>query len=206
MKRTAIWLVAAATLMAGCHRDMWIQPKAKAQSESQFFTDGKNSRPNVEGAVPFGDADKGSAFMTGYQNGRLVAEMPVKVTKEMVKRGQERYQIFCTHCHGAVGDGQGMIAQRGLTMAQPVASYHTDRLRSLPDGHIFDVITNGYGTMYPFSDRIPVEDRWAIVAYVRTLQLSQYMPASQLSSEQRANVVNPPKPVEEKKGHKEGGH
>ncbi|MFN7577784.1 MAG: c-type cytochrome, partial [Armatimonadota bacterium] len=127
-------------------------------------------------------------------------------TKALIARGKARYQIFCTHCHGAVGDGEGMIAQRGLTLARPVASYHTDRLRELPDGHIFDVITNGFGTMYPFSDRIPdPNDRWAIVAYIRTLQYSQFAPASSLPADMRAKVDNPPPlPSQQKPAGKHG--
>lgn len=193
--KKSLWALALLSLLAGgCHRDMWLQPKAKVNRESDFFADGLSSRPNVPGTVATEDVGLTRPVRTGYDsNGKLVREIPMAVTKELIARGKERYQIFCTHCHGAVGDGEGMIAQRGLTLAQPVASYHTDRLRELPDGHIFDVITNGFGTMYPFSDRLPdPNDRWAIVAYIRTLQYSQFAPASSLPADMRAKVDNPP--------------
>jgi mono/diheme cytochrome c family protein len=199
-----IWIAALAVMAAGCHRDMWLQAKEKGGRESAFFTDGNTSQPRVPGTVAVDEADQTSAFKTGYQNGRLVANIPVRVTPELVARGRDRFEIFCTHCHGAIGDGEGMIAQRGLKLAQPPANYHTDRLRQMPDGHFFDVITNGYGVMYPFSDRLPdEEDRWAIVAYIRALQLSQTFPAERLTPELRRNVLSPPAPEDDGHG---GGH
>ena len=127
--KKSLWALALLSLLAGgCHRDMWLQPKAKVNRESDFFADGLSSRPNVPGTVATEDVGLTRPVRTGYDaNGKLVREIPMAVTKELIARGKERYQIFCTHCHGAVGDGEGMIAQRGLTLAQPVASYHTDR-------------------------------------------------------------------------------
>lgn len=160
--------------LTGCHPDMWIQPKYKAQEKTEFFSDHMSSRLPVEGTVPFGERKDDEAFYRGYVNGSLVTEFPVTVDRKMVERGQERFDIFCRHCHGAVGDGTGMISERGFNVEQKIASYHTERLREMPVGHFFDVMTNGYGVMFPFADRISVEDRWAIASYIRVLQKSQF--------------------------------
>jgi mono/diheme cytochrome c family protein len=162
-----------AVAVVGCHPDMWVQPKHKAQDQSDFFADGASSRMPVEGTVAYGDVKDDDAYYRGYVDGKLVDQMPVPMSRELLERGKERFEVFCINCHGAVGDGQGMIAKRGYNVERPVATYHTDRLREMPVGHFFDVITNGYGAMFPFSDRIPVEDRWAIVAYIRVLQRAQ---------------------------------
>lgn len=175
MKATAVWplAVGGAVFLTGCHLDMWVQPKVKSQSENTFFADGQGTRPPVKGTVVFGEPKDDEAFYTGFENGRLVTEFPVPVDKEFILRGKERYEIVCSHCHGGLGDGKGMIAQRGFTLRRPVGDYHTDRLREMPVGHFYDVITNGYGTMYPQGARVQPLDRWAIVAYIRALQLSQ---------------------------------
>ncbi|MCU0316880.1 MAG: cytochrome c [Fimbriimonadaceae bacterium] len=180
--------LAATTILTGCHTDMWVQPKVKSQEKSKFFADGKNTRMPVEGTVPVGGAKLDDAYYTGYVDGKLVKEFPVPVTKELIRRGQERYRIFCTHCHGEIGDGKGMIAQRGFTLAQPVGNYHTDRLREMPIGHFYDVINRGYGTMYPFGARIKPEDRWAIAAYIRVLQFSQHAPLEDLDQPVRQKL------------------
>lgn len=187
MKKWALWIAAGITL-AGCHNDMWFQPKVKAESESDFYSDGRGSRDPVSGTVQFGQANLDEAFNTGYVNGRLVEEMPVPLTRDLILRGQERFNIFCRHCHGAVGDGQGMIAKRGLEVERPVATYHTDRLREMPIGHFFNVITNGYGVMLGFESRIPAEDRWAIAAYLRVLQLSQHASYDDVPEEKRGEL------------------
>lgn len=188
-----LWKIAPLALaggfvLTGCHLDMWVQPKVKAQSENKFFADGKGTRAPVAGTIEFGKARTDDAFYTGFENGKLVKEFPVKVDKEFILRGKERFEIFCSHCHGAIGDGEGMIAQRGFAMAQPVGNYHTDRLREMPVGHLYDVITNGYGVMYPQGAKIRPLDRWAIVAYIRALQLSQHAKPSDLDSKTAAAV------------------
>lgn len=185
--RFACYAVFALAVL-GCHPDMWTQPKVKAQQRSQFFADQSASRLPVKGTVPFGQPSREDAMNRGYVNGKLVAEMPVPLTAELIERGQERFNVFCRHCHGAIGDGMGMINQRGFKIERPVASYHTDRLRNMPVGHFFDVVTNGYGAMFPFSDRIPVEDRWAIVAYIRVLQRSQNATAAEVPEANRADL------------------
>lgn len=173
----------AVALLAGCHTDMWHQPKLKAQSASTFFADGKGDRSLVANTVPVGYLRDNEALYTGKVANKPVAQLPLPLTRELLQRGQERYNAFCSPCHGKVGDGQGMIAQRGLALRRPPATFHTDRLRGMPVGYFYDVITNGFGVMYSYASRIPPEDRWAIAAYVRALQLSQYAKTSELTPE-----------------------
>ncbi|MER3473337.1 MAG: quinol:cytochrome C oxidoreductase [Armatimonadota bacterium] len=173
----------AVALLAGCHTDMWHQPKLKAQSASNFFADGKGDRPLVANTVPVGYLRDNEALYTGKVANKPVARLPLPLTRELLQRGQERYNVFCSPCHGKVGDGQGMIAQRGLALRRPPATFHTDRLRGMPVGYFYDVITNGFGMMYSYASRIPPEDRWAIAAYVRVLQLSQHARTSELTPE-----------------------
>ncbi len=174
-------LVGMVTL-SGCHVDMWIQPKAKPNYASDFFSNGQASRPLVPGAVPQGTLRLQDAYHTGYDvPKKLTKKIPVEAVqsfaspKEMLLRGQERYNVYCQPCHGKTGNGNGMIMQRGVGYWQKLAaSYHTKRLREIEDGHIYDVITNGYGVMYSYASRIQdVNDRWAIVAYTRALQRAQ---------------------------------
>lgn len=187
MKKVAVWVLAGLA-MVGCHNDMWFQPKVKTESQSEFYADGRGSRDAVSGTVEFGTAAFDDALQTGFVDGRLVEEMPVPLTRDLILRGQERYNIFCRHCHGAVGDGQGMIAKRGLEVERPVATYHTERLREMPIGHFYSVVANGYGVMLGFGSRIPVEDRWAIAAYVRVLQLSQHAAYEDVPADKRAEL------------------
>ena len=175
--------LAMSFVLVGCHLDMWVQPRVNAQSENEFYSGGQGTRPPVKDTVEFGKPLADDAFYTGFEDGKLVAEFPVEVDKEFIVKGKEQYEIFCTHCHGAIGDGKGMIAQRGFELRRPVGNYHTDRLRDMPVGHFYDVITNGYGTMYPQGGRIRPLDRWAIVAYIRALQLSQFVSREDLDAE-----------------------
>lgn len=176
-------VTALAALLAGCHTDMWHQPKLKAQSENRFFPDGKTDRIPVANTVAVGNLRSEEVFYTGKQNNQPVSQMPMPVTLELLKRGQQQYNVFCSPCHGKSGDGQGIIAQRGLALRRQPASYHTDRLRAMPIGHFYDVITNGFGVMYSYASRIPPEDRWAIAAYIRVLQQSQYTRVNELTPE-----------------------
>jgi mono/diheme cytochrome c family protein len=145
----------------------------------------------VPGTVARGKDRQDEPYYTGAKDGKWLDELPVQVTKDLLLRGQERYGIFCSPCHGMVGDGKGMIAQRGLELRRPVATYHTDRLRKMPVGHFYDVITNGYGAMYSYASRIEPADRWAVVAYVRTLQFSQHAPSSDADPNVLAELDNP---------------
>jgi mono/diheme cytochrome c family protein len=175
-------LLSAGVILSGCHIDMWNQSKMKPFYQSDFFPDQSADRPLVEHTVavgPIQSADPG--LYTGYINGKLIPTIPVRAVqsfespKAMLLRGQNRFNAYCTPCHGKTGDGNGFIMQRGLGYWQKLAaSYHTDRLRKTPDGHIYDVLTNGYGVMYAYGSRIQdVNDRWAIVSYVRALQLAR---------------------------------
>jgi mono/diheme cytochrome c family protein len=163
----------AAISLAGCHTDMWRQPKGEPLGENDFFPDGQMSRPLLTGTIARGKIRKDDAFFTGAVNGKWVDTLPVPLTKALLERGQERYNVYCSPCHGQIGDGNGMIANRGFTLKRPVGNYHTDRLRKMPVGHFYDVITNGYGAMYSYSSRVEPSDRWAIVAYIKALQVSQ---------------------------------
>lgn len=132
------------------------------------------SRPLVPGTIARGHLRLDEGFFTGQENGKWMDSIPVKVDRALLARGQERFNIYCTPCHGRLGDGNGMIAHRGFSLRRPVASYHTDRLRKMPVGYFYDVITNGYGAMYSYASRVEPQDRWAIVSYIRALQLSQH--------------------------------
>jgi hypothetical protein len=162
-------------LAGGCQirQDMADQPKNKPLSPSPFFDDGRSERPLLENTVARGSIADDELFLPKESNA-----FPLPLTPELLKRGQERYKIFCTPCHGLQGDGNGMVAMRG--MKHP-PSYHDLRLRQVPNGYIYDVITNGFGGMLGYSAQIPPADRWAIVAYVRALQLSRNAPVSELS-------------------------
>ena len=158
-------------LVAGCRQDMHDQPRFKPLRANSFFADGRSARPLVAGTVARGTLQEDDHLFTGRVNNEFVTTFPFPVTEQVIRRGQERFNIFCSPCHGQLGDGQGAIVQRG--MKQP-PSYPIDRLREVPVGYFFNVITNGFGAMFDYSDRIPANDRWAIIAYVRALQLSQH--------------------------------
>jgi mono/diheme cytochrome c family protein len=166
---------------------MWNQPKYTALQPSDFFEEnGSSSRPLPAGTVPFGGARTDQHFYAGKVDGEFALEFPsqIAIDEELLHRGQERYQIFCSPCHGATGNGQGMVVQRGFKVA---GNYHEPRLKESAPGYFYDVITNGFGTMYSYASRIPPEDRWAIVAYIRALQLSQ-APYEELTPDQQAQV------------------
>jgi mono/diheme cytochrome c family protein len=156
--------------LAGCRQDMHVQPKILPLAPSQFFDDGRSARPVVPGTIARGQLHTDELLYTGKRNGALADAFPFRITRKDLERGQERFNIFCSPCHGRLGNGQGMIVQRGFP---PPPSYHILRLRQAPAGHFFDVMTNGFGTMFSYASRVSPEDRWRIVAYIRTLQLSQ---------------------------------
>ena len=164
-------LVLLVCLLAGCRQEMFDQPRLNTLQESEIFADGGATRPLPPHTVARGQLNEDEVFYTGKLGTNLVAVFPFPVTREMLARGQERFDIYCANCHGRTGEGNGMIVQRGFP-APP--SYHTDRLREAPVGHLFDVMTRGYGVMYSQASRVPVPDRWAIAAYIRALQLSRH--------------------------------
>jgi len=175
-KRVSLSLcVAVSTILmftlSGCRQDMHDQPKYIPLRPSSFFADGRSERPLIEGTVARGHLHEDTALYQGKgPDGKPVADFPFPVTKEVIQRGQQRYNIYCTPCHDRIGNGDGMIVRRGY---RKPPSYHIDRLRQVPNGYIYDVITNGFGAMPDYAAQIEAHDRWAIVAYVRALQLSQ---------------------------------
>ncbi len=196
-----IALVALGGLGAiGCRQDMHDQPKLKPYRSSQFFVNGSGMRNLPAHTVARGSLQENTHFCTGRMpDGSMATELPMPMTKALLKRGQERFTIYCTPCHGQVGDGRGMVVRRGYK--QPT-SYHDERLRQVPIGYFFDVMTNGFAVMPSYAPQVPPEDRWAIAAYIRALQLSQHVDASSLTAEQRAALDAPPATAP---AHGEGG-
>lgn len=171
--------------LAACGPNMQDQAKYKPQAASSFFADGSAARPPVADTVARGQARTDDYYYTGLANGTPVAAFPAPVTREQIERGHERYDIYCAVCHGLTGYGDGMIVQRGFP--QP-PSFHSEALRDAPVGHFYDVITNGYGVMYPYASRVAPEDRWAIAAYIRALQLSQRAAPGDVPPERRPTL------------------
>jgi mono/diheme cytochrome c family protein len=172
-------------LFAGCdnlHQDMGNQPKNKPLSPSDFFADGRSERMPVDNTVSRDALDNDDLVVAKDSN-----NFPLPVNEALLERGEDRYKIFCSPCHGLQGDGNGMVAMRG--MKHP-PSYHEDRLRQSPNGYFYDVITNGFGQMYSYSAQVPPRDRWAIVAYVRALQLSRNARGADLSPEMRGKMTS----------------
>jgi mono/diheme cytochrome c family protein len=157
-------------LSTGCRQDMHDQPRFKPLAKSDFYADLRSARPPVEGTVARGQLHEDAYFYTGRVGTSPGDYMPFPVTADVLARGRERFNIYCSPCHSRLGDGKGMIPQRGFR-APP--SYHTERLRNAPLGYFFDVMTSGFGAMPEYASQIPPRDRWAIVAYIRALQLSQ---------------------------------
>ncbi len=166
----SLLVVLVVLVLAGCRQDMHDQPRFKPLAESDFYADLRSARPPVEGTVARGQLHDDTYFYTGKFGNNPGDYMPFPVTMDVLSRGRERFNIYCAPCHSRVGDGKGMIVQRGFR-APP--SYHTERLRKAPLGYFFDVMTNGFGAMPEYATQVPVRDRWCIVAYIRALQLSQ---------------------------------
>jgi Cytochrome c. len=217
----ALALVVLSLALSGCEKamqDMYNQPKFKPLSQSALWRDGRSARPDVSGSVAFS-----AGATAGTSSGRLgvlpppardlptypigdrgavradlppgsvspaIAKNPLPITRETLLRGRERFDIYCSPCHSVAGDGDGMVVRRGFP-APP--SYHTDRLRDAPDAHFYSVITNGYGMMYSYADRVAPDDRWAIVAYIRALQLSQHAHIGDVPPDHRAGIAGGPR-------------
>ncbi len=187
--RPILALLAATALgaaLAGCRQDMHDQPKLKPLAKSDFFADGQASRTPPADTVARGFLRADKALYTGSEGGDFVSAFPLKVDRQVLKRGEERFDIFCSPCHDRLGSGRGMIVRRGYK--QP-PSFHDDRLRQAKPGYLFDVITNGFNVMPSYASQIPPEDRWAIVAYIRALQLSQNEHLSDLSIQDRKALM-----------------
>src|SRR5215472_11394027 len=188
----------------GCRylkQDMANQPKNLPLSPSDFFEDGRSGRPLLENTVARGSLADDALFVPKDSNA-----FPLPVNRELLERGQDRYKIFCTPCHGLQGDGYGVVAMRG--MKHP-PSFHQDRLRQAPNGYFYDNITNGFGAMYGYSAQIPPRDRWAIIAYVRALQLSRNAKVADLPAELREKLNQSGPPASKEAGaakESTGGH
>ncbi len=180
----AIALAALALSFAGC-TDMYNDSRIKPLEESRFYADRQASRPLVPGTVPRGMAGAGDAFHTGMAGGKPLTSLPVAVDSAFLARGQDRFNTFCSPCHGRTGDGNGIIVQRGFPRPN---SFHQDSVRAKPVGYYYDVITNGFGRMYSYAPSVPPADRWAIVAYLRALQLSRNIDATRLTDEERIMI------------------
>lgn len=174
-----------ALLVASCggtlRQDMANQPRQNPLSPSSFFPDGRSARPVLDNTVVRGATDEDNLFVPKESNA-----FPLPITIELLQRGQDRYKIFCSPCHGLQGDGNGMVTLRG--MKHP-PTYHQDRLRNVPNGYLFDVVTNGFGAMNGYSAQVAPRDRWAIVAYVRALQLSRNAPVGELPANLKEKLM-----------------
>jgi mono/diheme cytochrome c family protein len=171
--------------LAGCRQDMHDAPRYDPLESSAIFPNGASAQPLVEGTVARGFLADDELLNTGKVSGQAVNEFPFAMTKADIDRGQQRFNIYCTPCHGRTGEGNGMVVQRGYR--QP-PSYHTDRLRQAPAGYFFDVMTNGFGVMPDYRAQVTVEDRWRIVAYIRALQLSHQGTVADVPAADRARL------------------
>jgi hypothetical protein len=167
---TMTLFAALTVLLNACGLNMYDQPKAEYQEANSFLPGGVSTQPLPEGVVSRERGGFDEVFYTGQDENGFVTELPIPLTLELVQRGQERYNIYCTPCHNFNGNGLGVIVQKG--MPQPT-SFHDQRLRDVQIGYFFNAMTNGFGRMYSYASRIPPEDRWAIASYIRALQLSQ---------------------------------
>jgi len=192
--RNRVYLCAVASCLlalTACRQDMHDQPRYKPLAGTDFFADHRASRPQVEGTVARGHLRIDEARYTGKIDGNDIDQFPIPITKADIERGQTRFNIYCTPCHGRVGDGNGMVVLRGYRQA---ASYYTDKLEKAPVGHYFDVITNGFGAMPSYASRIQPDDRWRVIAYIRALQLSESASVSDVPPDQRQNLTVEPAP------------
>jgi cytochrome c len=187
--KTGVVLIGGLLLLSlgstGCHEDMYQQKRYNPLSPNPFFADGRSSRPRIEGTVVHGDHSEDGVMSTGKIDGKPVDVFPFPVTAKVLQRGEERFNIYCSPCHGRTGDGRGMIVQRGFP--QP-PSYFADSVRAKPVGHYVDVINNGFGRMYSYRDRVEPRDRWAIAAYIRALQASRSVNITELTNSERQHL------------------
>lgn len=174
-----------AAFLPGCQQQMAHQPKYKPLASSDFFANEQAARPLVPGTVPHGPGRSDAYFQTGLVAGVPVDEFPFAITRQVLLRGRERFDIYCAPCHDRAGNGNGMIVQRGFTRPP---SLHEPRLVQAPAGHFVQVMVQGYGTMFSYASRVSAEDRWAIAAYLRALQLSQRAPLADVPAAERRRL------------------
>ncbi|MEW5983823.1 MAG: cytochrome c [Acidobacteriota bacterium] len=177
--------LALGLLAAGCRQDMHDQPRYKPYARSDFFSDRRASRALVPGTIARGHLRDDALLYEGKVDGQLSTVFPFPVTAEVMARGRERFDVFCSACHGFTGTGDGMIVRRGYRRP---TSFHDERLRQVPPGYIYDVVTNGFGAMPDYATQIPVRDRWAIVAYLKALQRSQHATMADVPEAERGRL------------------
>jgi mono/diheme cytochrome c family protein len=179
---------------AGCFNDMRDQPRYEPYEPSNFFSNDMSSRPLVAGTVARGELNEDEVFQTGREaDGKFVAAVPLPLDRKLLLRGQERFNIYCSPCHSRTGTGDGMIVQRGFRRPP---SFHIERLREEPSGHFFDVMTKGFGAMPSYAVQIEPSDRWAIVAYIRALQLSQHATMQDVPQDEQERLEQMPTSVD----------
>ena len=192
----ARWLVVLAFLIMGCEgttdierlrQEMYNQSRFEPLEKNTFFADQRSSRPWIKGTVARGHLRTDAHLYTGMVDGNPAETFPFPITRDVILRGRERYNIYCSPCHGQEGDGRGMVVRRG--MKQP-PSYHIERLQNETPGYFFDVMTNGFGAMYSYASRIKPRDRWAIIAYIQALQLSQNATLDDVPADVRQRLEN----------------
>ena len=196
-------VVVLAVLSGACRQDMHDNPRYEPLEASTFFADGRALRMPVEHTVARGTIRTDEHLYTGKIGGQLVDALPVAPTPELLARGRERFNVFCSPCHGRTGRGDGMVVRRGFR-APP--TFHDDRLRSAPVGYYFDVITHGFGAMQDYSAQVPVPDRWAIAAYIRALQISQHASIDDVPADKRAALDAPARPEGSASEHGAAAH
>jgi mono/diheme cytochrome c family protein len=193
-------VVLLAAGVSACRQDMHDAPRYDPLEASVVFPKGSSAQPLIAGTVPRGFLNEDEALYTGKANGQDVDTFPFPIDAAALDRGQERFNIYCSPCHGRTGEGNGIVVQRGFR--QP-PSYHIDRLRNAPVGHFFDVMTNGFGAMQDYRAQVTFDDRWRIVAYIRALQLSQSVTPADVPADELRKLENPPAPAATER--KEGG-
>jgi mono/diheme cytochrome c family protein len=181
-------VILAACFITACRQDMHDNPRYEPLEQSAFFTDGRSQRPLIANTVARGYLREDEHLYTGKVNGQLATSFPVPVNDTLMLRGQERYNVFCSPCHGRTGLGDGMVVRRGY---RAPTSFHDARLRQAPPGYIFDVVTHGFGAMPDYATQIPVADRWAIAAYIKALQLSQNANVNDVPADRRGELDQP---------------
>ena len=184
----AVVVAAACLALVGCRQDMHDAPSYDPLQGTAFFANGAASRTLVANTVARGQLRTDEHLYTGKVNGQAATEFPMPITDEVMARGQERFNVYCSPCHGRTGQGDGVIVQRGFR-APP--SYHEERLRNAPVGYFFDVMTNGFGAMQDYSAQVTVNDRWAIAAYIRALQLSRHATVADVPADRRGDLDQP---------------
>ncbi|HEX8253818.1 MAG TPA: cytochrome c [Thermoanaerobaculia bacterium] len=185
---TFVLAALVALSLGGCRQKMASQPRYDPLESSDFFNDGQSARPRIPNTVARGELSSNPFFDTGKVDGAVADGFPMAVTLDVINRGHDRYDVYCSACHSRTGDGNGMIPARGYRRPP---SFHTETLRKATTGHFFDVMTNGFGAMPPYGTMIPPRDRWAIVAYIRALQLSQNANVADVPTADRARLDAP---------------